>query len=179
MKLKKWSSSTRIHSIKITDTSNILPLKSKRKNRFKLFQPKSNIYEVILPFFYLLKCVGYGCFSIKGNAVDGEIYTTPCEFMIFAFFVSFNILLLYMSLVMKTTFAESVILDFGAKIVLWTAITIAGISEIITFIFRKQTWTIVRKLYRFDNLVSLVVVLMHLFLIHKNMFFFIFLNTIQ
>lgn len=120
-----------------------------------VFKPKTNIYEMVLPFFFFLKLLGYGYFRVKGNITDGQIRTTFVEILLFIFFFSYNLFLLYLSLTTSYSIAKSPILDFGGKIVLWTSLFMAGVSEAITFRLRKVTWGILRKYYNFDNMVRI------------------------
>lgn len=116
---------------------------------FKL-KKKNNIFEIILFYYYTLKCIGYSCFTIKGKLTDGKIYTTLGDIGIFIIFIIFNFVSLYQSYYSNLFVSQSAILDFGNRLLLCSTLVIVSIAGTLVFIFRHKVWRITTLLYEID-----------------------------
>lgn len=131
-------------------------IKQKRKLISKIFsilksKKKNNIFEIILFYYYTLKCIGYSCFTIKGNLTDGKIQTTLGDIGIFIIFLIFNFVSLYQSYYSNFFVTESAILDFGNRLLLCSTLVIVTFAGCLVFIFRHKVWRITKLLYEIDN----------------------------
>lgn len=119
-------------------------------------QRPNTIWDIIKPYYRILKFFGLAVFSVKGKVVDGNIQSRPIEVLHFFFVLSIQIYVLYINIALDLSLSRtnSFLIDKGAHgIEIFNGINVVLGSCLYVF-YRKRIWRIFRKCHEFDEEVS-------------------------
>lgn len=118
----------------------------------ELAQPKTTVWTLLRPVYWILKFLGLAAFSIDGEFSNGRIRTTFWDII----WMSMCLLGLFNSLYVKTiddialSHTDSFLIDKGAYLVgIFNSFNV--ICGVVIFVLRKQDiWKLFRKLHKID-----------------------------
>lgn len=121
-----------------------------------LFDEPRNVFEVVFPFYCVLKAFGYIPFSFKGPIQDGNMVTTIPDVVYFAFSLVFHIVMFFILLQKDfISFMGSEVMEGGSKsAVVLSALTII-VSVFYQFLKRKNIQKFLKEIHEIDQEVRL------------------------
>lgn len=114
------------------------------------------VWNLVKPFYWILKFFGLGVFTIDGDIEDGKIKTSIWDIfqMILVLSVQFYILHINIKFDMSLSRTSSILIDRGAHFIeIFNSLNVL-LSICLYALFRKRIWRIFRKCYEFDVEVS-------------------------
>lgn len=117
---------------------------------------KNTIYESTLPFYYLLRTVGYGCFTIKDTYELTPFDLTeirPLDIVIFIYYQFYNFFCLALSLFQNPASEmgeSSMVSVLVMKIILWISMVNSTIGTIIVLIKKSSLFSSLKRMYLID-----------------------------
>lgn len=119
------------------------------------FNEPRNIFEVVYPFYCILKVLGYVPFSFKGKIRDGNLVVNAFDSAYFMLMLCGHVILFgFISQREFIAFMGSEVMKEGSKAAVFTSSLAIIISLIYQFIRRRKIIQFLRQVHEFDEKVS-------------------------
>jgi hypothetical protein len=113
--------------------------------------PKTNIYQSILPFYYICKLLGHAAFSYQGDATKGILEVTVFDFVCVTCSFLANGYCLYLSVLYGFKRSSSIVLDIGAYFVTNGILLLTAVSLGFHNLLRHRICQLVSTVHKCDE----------------------------
>jgi hypothetical protein len=116
---------------------------------------ETNLFQSLLPFYYICKLLGHAAFSIQGDAAKGIIELTVVDIVCVTCSFLANGYCLYLSVVFGFKRSTSIVLDIGAYFITNGILLLAVVSLGIHNLLRHRICQLVFTVHKCDKKVRL------------------------
>lgn len=113
---------------------------------------ENNVYRYSFPSYYFGRMTGYLFFTVVGDWKNGKIKSTIFDYFKFLLILSIHLFIIYANIAIdvKTVQSNSVIIEFGHRLILFIGIINVTITKIISVFIKDKIWSNVGRIYDFD-----------------------------
>lgn len=118
--------------------------------------PNFNIWNIVKPFYWIMKFFGLASFTIVGDVRDGKIKTRLRDVLHMLVVLTSQVYIVYINVIydMSLSRTNSILIDIGAHFVeIFNGFNVL-LGTLIYAVFRKKIWGIFRTCHEFDGEVN-------------------------
>lgn len=128
--------------------------KVERYNFNFLWKNVSSINDSATPIYYFARLFGFAPWKIPRHNNNNKVSLNLMDIIILLTFFSIFVYLIYWNInifSIITNHTKSLILDIGGQVVLVIGVIISVTAFSLNFLFRNRIWSVLQKIYEFDN----------------------------